>query len=153
MTAPSLIYLDASALVKYVLAEKGSEELEDLIVGRRDVILSDLAVTELVSALARRIGEGDLEPSGAQAIYRRVIRDMEEGRFLRAELSSAVHRRAERLLLEMRKKVPLRAADALHLALAGESGAQRLATYDRRMYLAATALGTMELIPGEVGNT
>jgi hypothetical protein len=153
MTASSLIYLDASALAKYVLAEKGSEELEGLIVGRRDVILSDLAVTELVSALAGRVAEGDLDPAGAQTVYRRIIRDMEEGRFLRAELSSAVHRKAERLLFEVRKKAPLRAADALHLALAGEAGAKRLVTYDRRMHQAATTLGTMELIPGEVGNT
>ncbi len=52
----------------------------------------------------------------------------------------AVHRRAERLLLTA-SRVPLRSLDALHLALALESGAATLVTYDPRLRDAAASQG------------
>ncbi len=42
-----------------VIPEDGAA-LDAALVGRRDLIVSDLAVTELASAIARRTREGDL---------------------------------------------------------------------------------------------
>jgi len=51
-----------------------------------------------------------------------------------------VHREAERLLLAL-DNIALRAADALHLALACLSGALAIVTYDLRLAEAALKIG------------
>ena len=56
------------------------------------------------------------------------------------ELLGATHREAERLLLVV-QTVPLRAADALHLALAIAGDAASIVTFDRRLADAARSVG------------
>jgi predicted nucleic acid-binding protein len=107
--------------------------------------VSDLAVSELTSALVRRVRETELSASHAQRVYQRVLRDVTDGEFRGAELTSEVNREAERLLMGLGRQVALRAADALHLALAGLQGARVLVTFDRQMEAAARTLGTFEL--------
>jgi predicted nucleic acid-binding protein len=65
---------------------------------------------------------------------------MEAGIYRRVELISATHREAERMLLSV-EGVALRAADALHLALAVSGDAASVLTYDRRLASAAGAIG------------
>lgn len=144
--ASSPIYLDTSALAKLVVPEAESDELERALVGRRDVIVSDLALTELAGALARRCRDGDLDATDATRLHRKLVRDAAAGEFLRAEISSAIHRDAERLLFSGGNVVALRAADAMHLALAIQMGALALVTFDRRMQEAARAVGTFEVV-------
>jgi len=144
--ASSPVYLDTSALAKLYLPESGSDEMEDALLGRRDVIVSDLAITELASAVARRVREVDLTQAHARRIYQRVASDVAAGEFRRAEISANTHREAERLLMGIGRRVPLRAADALHLGMAGLTGARVLVTFDRRMRSAAEALGTLEVV-------
>jgi predicted nucleic acid-binding protein len=78
-------------------------------------------------------------------LYQRTLRDLTTGEFWRAELTGRVHREAERLLMGLGRRVTLRAADALDLALAAAQGARVLITFDRRMKAAASALGTFDL--------
>jgi predicted nucleic acid-binding protein len=54
------IYLDASALVKLFVPEPASDSLNQALLGAEDVIVSDLALTEMASALGRRMREGRL---------------------------------------------------------------------------------------------
>jgi predicted nucleic acid-binding protein len=144
--ASSPVYLDTSSLAKLYLPERGSDEVEDALVGRRDIIVSDLAVTELTSAIARRVREADLSAAHARRIYQRLVRDVGTGEFRRAEITVHVHREAERLLMGVGRRVPLRAADALHLGMAGLAGARVLVTFDRRMRSAAEELGTLHVV-------
>jgi predicted nucleic acid-binding protein len=144
--ANSPVYLDTSARVKLYVPESGSDEMEDALLGRRDVIVSDLAITELTSAVARRVREADLTAAHARRIYQRVSSDVGAGEFRRAEITANSHREAERLLMGIGRRVPLRAADALHLALAGLLGARVLMTFDQRMRSAAEALGTLDVV-------
>ena len=141
----SPVYLDTSALAKTYVAEVGSDELEAALLGRRDLLVSDLAISELTSVIARGVRDGRISAAHARRLYQRVLRDLAAGEFRRAELTAPVHREAERLLMGLGRRVALRAADALHLALAGLAGARVLVTYDRRMTEAASALGTFEL--------
>ena len=145
--AASPVYLDTSALAKLYVPESASGELDDALEGRRDVIVSDLAITELTSAVARRVRQNELSATHARRIYQRALRDVVDGEFRRVELTASVHREAERLLMGAGRRVPLRAADALHLALASLAGARVLVTFDARMTAAAKALGTLETIP------
>lgn len=146
--ASSPVYLDTSALAKIYLPESGSDALEAMLLGRRDLIVSDLAATELASAVARRTREGELAAGQGRRIYLRLVRDLESGEFRRAEITGNTHREAEKLLMGVGRRVPLRAADALHLALASLADARAFVTFDKKMWLAAVALGTFELPEG-----
>jgi predicted nucleic acid-binding protein len=141
------IYLDASAVVKLFVPEAESDSLNDALVGAEDVVLSDLALTETASALGRRAREGLLEPAESRRLHREAAKLAASCR--RAELNPPVHRRAERLLLTSRE-TPLRALDALHIALALEADAATLVTYDPRLRAAAVSQGLF-VAPGETG--
>lgn len=141
----SVAYLDASALVKLLLPEAGSTELNRVLAGRERVLISDLAVTETTSALARRRREGVLTGDVAAKVHRKMLALVEDGFARAVSLDPAVHRRAERLLLTI-DTVALRAADALHLALALSSGATIMASYDERLTAAATQSGLLNLM-------
>jgi len=136
------LYCDASALAKLFLPEAESDSLNQLLDGRSDVILSDLAITELASALARRAREGAVPPSAARRAHRKILATVSEGGFRRVDLLATTHREAERLLFAT-EAAPLRAADALHLALALGAGAGTVLTFDRTMARAAIEAGLL----------
>lgn len=102
--------------------------------------MSDLAVTEIVSALSRRLRQRALAREVVRRIHHAIVGRLDEGVYQRVELTREVHRRAEHLLVSM-TETPLRAADALHLALATSARAASLASFDARLAAAARALG------------
>jgi len=137
---PGPAYLDASALVRIYIREKESEKLDRSLRGRQDILVSNLGVTELSSAAARRRRDGTLPEDKAASLYKMVLADLSAGFFEKVlELQPESHRRAERLLLA--SSVPLRASDALHLALAMEAEASCIVTFDDRVTEAARAFG------------
>jgi uncharacterized protein len=143
----SPVYLDTSALAKLYVQETGSDELDSALVGRRDLLVSELALTELTSAIARRAREGLFEPAAARRIYQQVLRDVRAGEYRLLDLTSATHREAERLLLTLGRQAPMRAGDSLHLATAALADARTLVTYDHQMHAAASSLGSFEVLP------
>ena len=126
--------------MKLYLPEAESRDLNRALRGRRDLLISDLSITEIVSSLSRRRREGPLEPAVVSRLHRAILGHVEAGVYRRVELLSATHREAERLLLSV-EAVPLRAADALHLALAVSGDAASLLTYDQRLASAGRAIG------------
>jgi uncharacterized protein len=131
------VYLDASALVKLFVPETGSDELNQALVGLTEVIVSDLALTEMASALGRRTREQLLLREEAQRLYREATKLHASS--LQAELTPPIHRRAERLMLSL--TIPLRALDALHLATALSAEAATVVTFDPRLREAAASQG------------
>lgn len=142
------VYLDASALAKLYSPEAGSRELNRALAGRRDLLLSDLAITEVVSALARRRREGTLSARTTQLVHRTLLAHLDAGIYQRLDLVPATHRHAERLLLGAAE--PLRAGDALHLAAALAAGAATVVTLDRRLIRAAAEAG-LQVFPSREG--
>jgi hypothetical protein len=136
------LYLDTSALVKLYISEPESVWLDRALRGRRDLIVSDLAVTELASALGRRCRELVLTASVAARIYRRVLSDVGERLLRRVDLTPEVHREAERMLLSS-GLAPLRSLDALHVALAAMNDARTVVTFDRTLGRAAASVGML----------
>lgn len=118
------IYVDASALAKLYVPEAESEVLDAFMRGRRGLMISELAITEVLSAVARRKREGELPAREANEIRDAVLVDADSGAFGRLDLNPGVHREAERLLLAT-DSLSLRTLDALHIALAF-SGARSL---------------------------
>jgi predicted nucleic acid-binding protein len=134
------IYLDSSALAKLYVPEAASEKLDSFLRGRRGLMVSELGVTEVLSAVARRKREGALNFDQACEIRDAVLEDADSGAFDRLELTPAIHREAERLLFGF-DSVPLRTLDALHLALAVSGAATHVVTFDLRMRAAARQAG------------
>jgi predicted nucleic acid-binding protein len=140
------IYVDSSALAKLYLPEAESERLDTFLRGRRDLMISELAITEVLSAVGRRKREKALRAKQANEIRDALLADADSGSFNRLDLSPAVHRKAEHLLLTT-DSVPLRTLDALHIALALSGAAGHVLTFDSRMQEAAlqTGLNVIEL--------
>jgi hypothetical protein len=145
-TPPGPIYGDTSALLKLYLAEPGSVELARALGGRDDLVVSDLTLTEIASALSRRARQGAVTPETARRVHQTIRESLERAPYQRVELTREVHRRAEHLLLTL-TRTPLRAADALHLALAQSARAASIATFDARLAAAARAVG-LSVHPG-----
>lgn len=137
---PGPVYCDASALVKLYVREQGSDEFNRAVEGRDDLVVSDLAVTEVVSALSRRLRQGAVAPDVARRVQRAIVEALDGAVYRRVELTGDVHRRAENFLLTL-TRTPLRAADALHLALATSARAASMASFDARLAAAARAAG------------
>jgi predicted nucleic acid-binding protein len=134
------IYLDSSAFAKLYVPEAESEMLDVFLQGRRGLIISDLVITEVLSAVARRKRERELRADQANEIRDAVLADADSGSFERLDLTPTVHREAERLLLGS-DSLPPRTLDALHIALALSVSATHVLTFDRRMREAALQAG------------
>jgi uncharacterized protein len=126
-------------LVKLYLPEPESEQMNRTVAGREDLLAADLGVTEIVSSLARRWREGAISLEHARKLEQTILADLDRGFFQRVELTPSTYRRAEHLLL-LPSSGALRAADALHLALAVEAGAASILTFDRRLAQAARGI-------------
>ena len=137
---PGPLYCDTSALLKLYLPERGCDEFNEVVEDRDDVHVSDLAVTEIISAIARRLRQGSLAREAVRRLQHAIIGRLDEGVYRRVELTREVHRRAEHFLLGL-PETSLRAADALHLALATSARAASLASFDARLAAAARAVG------------
>lgn len=139
--------MDASAWVKLYVPEPFSDVLNLALLDRRDLFVSDLGVTEVASALGRACREKRLDRVSARRLIRKLRHHVTSGVFQRLDLTTRVHLEAERLLL-MEHGVPLRAADALHVALASLADVATVVTYDPRMANAARAAALATASPG-----
>jgi len=133
------LYLDTSALVKLFVPEPESDLLNQALLGARGVILSDLALTEMASALGRRTREGVLTRREASHLHREALKLTASCRHV--ELTPPVHRRAEQLLLSL--PMSIRALDALHLATALEAGAATMVAFDQDLRAVAASRGLL----------
>ena len=122
------------------MPEPGSAEFNRTVEGRVDLLVSDLAVTEVVSALSRRLHQGALTREVARRVQHAIVARLDGGVYQRVELTRDVHRRAEHFLVTL-MQTPLRAADSLHLALAMSARAASMASFDSRLAAAARAVG------------
>jgi predicted nucleic acid-binding protein len=144
LAADAGIYLDSSALAKLYVPEPESDALENFFRDRQDLLISELAITEVLSAVARGRREGMLTASQSLEIRDAILADADSGSFHRLDMSPIVHREAERLLFNI-ESVALRTLDALHVAVALLGSATYVVTYDARMRAAALLAGLKAL--------
>lgn len=128
-----MFYLDTSAAVKLVVAERGSTALRRWLASRDEqIVSSDLLRTELLRATRRVAPE--------QMVQARAVLDA----LILVTLSTTVCERAALLEPDL-----LRSLDALHLAAALEIGdeLEAIVTYDQRLAESAEALGISVVAP------
>ncbi len=138
-----MVYVDASALVKLVIAEPESGALAAWMAGR-DLVSSAIAGVEVRRAI--RVARATDTAAAAPTTARSLARSTEEllGRVTLLTIEDrALHRAAE---LE---PPSLRTIDALHLATALTLRApEGFVTYDRRLADAARMAGLVVFSPG-----
>ena len=125
------VYLDASALVKLVIDEAGSDELRAFLAVSAPPVTSCISAVEVPRALARR---GFAGTSAAAALTQTGQRDVD-----REVITAAA----------ALGPASLRSLDAIHLATAASISRQlgALITYDQRMISEAQTLGLPVLSP------
>ncbi len=133
----ALAYFDASAFVKLLVEEPGSELASAVWDGCDAALSSRLSYPEVRAALAAARRNDDLDARGfgqAEANWERFWRATRP-----VELTAAVERQAGELVREH----SLRGADGVHLASALAIGDPALIVvlWDRRLHAGATAAG------------
>lgn len=138
------LYLDASALVKRYVRERGSDAVSAAVAEERLLCASAVTRVEVSAALARAARLGVVEDAEAREALR-VFRG-EWTRLVRIQVSEAIVARTDVLAWEH----ALRGYDAVQLACAlwwRDSADEDVVfgTFDRRLWKAAVAEGMMPL--------
>lgn len=125
-------YLDTSAALKLVLDERETNALLSYLESQADLVLvaSWLLFTELQCAAGRRPLDVPEE------LVRQVLDPIELTDLSRHDLIAAA------------QHVPLRSADAIHLAVALRLEVHELITYDHELAAASSRLGLRAVSPG-----
>jgi len=134
-----MVYIDTSALAKWYLNERRSEDFAAWIQAEPDAHISTLTVVEMRCLLARRRRNHELPVEIEQKAFATLQDDIAQGFLVRHIVNDeCVSGTVD--LMEMLADHPLRTLDALHLSVARQIGTKRLATADRTMIAAAGAL-------------
>jgi uncharacterized protein len=142
----TIVYFDASALVKLLTEEAGSDLAAQLWDGCDAAVASRLAYPEVRAALAAAGRNHDLDQAaleGAEADWEQYWAAVRP-----AELTQPVERRAGQLA----RQHALRGADAVHLSSALAIGDPDLviAVWDKPLHAGATAAG-LRVAPAQLG--
>ena len=135
-----ILYLDASALVKRYVTERGSEEVIALTAAAAAVATSLISRAEVAAALARAVRLGVLDNDGGRRVERRLSGEWPD--LARIPVTEALVSRAHTLAWEH----GLRGYDTVQLAAAftwQDSIGQDvvLATFDRQLWEIAPRSG------------
>jgi uncharacterized protein len=128
------VFLDASALAKRYSAEAGSEKVLEFCRRAEEILLSSIAIVEVLSGLNRLRREKRVTPRQYDQLKKDLAADVGQATIL--DLAPAVIRTAIHCL----EHAPLRAMDAIHVASAKESVCDVFLSADTRQCRAARLL-------------
>jgi uncharacterized protein len=113
----SRFFFDTSVLIKLYHEENGTTFLDQLLIEQQPIIvISDLSIIEMISALARKVRTQDVTPEMFEQVVTAFEKDVPA--FERLPLNRDVQNRAIALLKEYGLEQGLRTLDALQLASA-----------------------------------
>lgn len=138
-------YLDTSALAKWYLNEARSDDFEAYLRRLDSAAISRLTTVEFRCLLGRRRRAKEIDGRMEARLLAAFENDIRAG-FLEVHPLEDSHALRAAGILKRLRAHPLRTLDALHLAIAQDLGCRQIATADRIMAAAATALG-MEVVP------
>jgi len=134
------MYLDTSVLVKRYVAEPDSDHVDEVVVGYT-LVTSELARTEMWSALLAKERAKALPKVARELAWKAFLGDVEEGVIRLIPLDGVMLRDANEMMLRVHPDVPLRTLDAIHLATYDSVTTGPIFTKDKRMLAAAKLLG------------
>ena len=120
-----LFYFDSSAMVKRYVSEKGSEWVESIFepTAENTVHLAQIGTVEVAAALSKKVRTRELTPEEYEAELLSFLADVQNEEYEIIQLSSQI----VDLAVDLTKRYPLRAYDAVHLATAIITNADLLA--------------------------
>jgi predicted nucleic acid-binding protein len=138
-----ITYFDTSSLLKFIIKEIGSEENLDIWNFSDEKVCSQLTRTEMHSALMRKVREGSISASAMRArlnAMNKLFADV-----VLVDITSEVIDAS----CELVKELPLKSADAIHLATALMVRADLFSSSDKRLCAAASESGIAVTDPTE----
>jgi uncharacterized protein len=136
------LYLDTSYVAKCYLNEPDAAAVRELVRGRTGLTSSAWMRAELACVFQRHVSEGALTPREAASLHDLFLEDVRAGSWslvpVTESLLAAVETRVRAL---KRRKVFLRAGDAVHLVTARLAGFGEVWTSDRHMLEACRSFG------------
>ena len=133
-----MLYLDTAVVLTLFVREPMSESVGKWIASRRQPLaFSDWGLTECASALGIRLRRGELDADSAGRAFRAMTTFANESCEL---IACAGHHQKEAQGLLARFDLPLRAGDAVHLAISQHVQAT-LVTCDKQLMASAKAIG------------
>jgi predicted nucleic acid-binding protein len=138
-----ITYFDTSSLLKFIIKEIGSEENLNIWNLSDEKVCSQLTRTEMLSALMRKVREGSISASAMRA--RLNAMDKLFADVVLVDITSEVIDAS----CELVKELPLKSADAIHLATALMVRADLFSSSDKRLCAAASESGIAVTDPTE----
>jgi uncharacterized protein len=132
------LYLDSSVLVAAFAPEKFSQRAMDLLGNASEIVVSELTITEARVSLARKRKRKAMTAEEVTEALAEIAEAIQDGTLGVEPLPVEIFRAAE--ALADRVVTPVRAMDALHVAMAARLGAE-IATFDADQAAAAKAEG------------
>ncbi|MBI2891109.1 MAG: type II toxin-antitoxin system VapC family toxin [Nitrospirae bacterium] len=144
-----MIYFDSSYIVRLYFKDAGFEAVRELA-ATATIVCAEHGRVEFVSALHRKRREGVLSPDRHSITIGEFVRESRVGAFRWLPLTPAVFARVENVFKALASTVPLRAADAMHLACAAQNGFTQVYSNNRVLLAAATlfALKGVDVLAG-----
>lgn len=137
----SLIYADTSSLVKYYYPEADSDKIEALLLKADRIFISHLTVTEMASALAKKVRMGDLKKEKEAVLWNTFLDDMQTEKIELIPLDERHYLKAADFIRELGGRHGLRTLDALHLSIAHSLQASKFLCSDTTLSQVAAKIG------------
>ena len=135
-----MIYFDTSYLVRLYYADVGAETVRALA-ATDHVACAAHGQVETMAAFHRKLREGTIRPAAYGALLRQFRAHDEMGAFQWLTQDQEIFSRIAHVYAKLQATVFLRAADAIHLATAAESGFRIVYSNDAHLLNAAKHFG------------
>lgn len=135
-----MIYFDTSYLVRLYFQDPGADAVRALA-ATDHVVSAAHGQAEMIAAFHRKLREGAIRPAAYAALVGQVRAHIEAGAFRWLAQDADILSRIRQVYEKLPATVFLRAADAVHLATAGESGFRIIYSNDAHLLAAAKHFG------------
>lgn len=137
----SLLCFDSCYVLKLLCREADSDAVVALVGEDSAMACAAHGRAEVVVALHRKVRNGELSDADCRAALDRLELDGASGKLVWLPVREAAYRILTSVYARQEKGLPLRSADALHLACAAEHGFSTVWSSDRQMIAGAKAFG------------
>lgn len=135
-----MIYFDTSYLVRIYYDDPGADQVR-VLAATDHVACAAHGQAEMMAAFHRKLREGAIRPAAYSALLGQVQAHIDAAAFEWLPQNEEILLRLRLVYRKLPASVFLRAADAIHLATAAESGFHTIYSNDAHLLTAATHFG------------
>ncbi|MFH1703088.1 MAG: type II toxin-antitoxin system VapC family toxin [Nitrospirota bacterium] len=135
------LFVDTSALVQYYYPEKESKRIEEQILSSQHIYISGLSITEMASALMKKIRNRELAKAQEMLIWNTFMDDLQTSQIELIFPEDGHYFRAADIIREFGVKYGIKTLDALQLATAHGLSDSRFLCTDKVLSKLAVEMG------------